>query len=162
MVKISALRTFLLQAGLQGLAATLLLAIPFLPAWAGLGDVAASVRTDQVRMRGVLHSVDRKNYVLHEITSPSGTVAREFVTPDGTVFGVTWEGSARPDLRQLLGPYYRQAVAAQARQPRPRGAPLVIETPELVIHESGHMRSFHGQAYLPARMPQGVRATDIR
>jgi hypothetical protein len=143
------------------LTAMLLMTAPLL-ARAGLGDVGASVQVDQRRMKGVLRSVDRQAYVLHEIASPSGTVAREFVTPGGTVFGVAWEGRVRPDLRQLLGPYYRQAIAAQAQQPRPRGAPVSIETPELVIHESGHMRSFHGHAYLPALVPQGVQTDEIR
>jgi hypothetical protein len=150
-----------LRTGLRALTATLLMTLTSL-AQAGLGDGEASVQTDQVRMKGVLRSVDRHGYALHEITSPSGTVVREFVNPGGKVFGVAWEGRARPDLRELLGPHYRQALAAQAQQPRPRGAPVVIETPELVIRESGHMRSFHGHAYLPALVPPGVQTNEIR
>jgi hypothetical protein len=131
-------------------------------AWAVLGDSAASVLTDQARMRGALRSVDNRSYVMHEITSPTGTVVREFVSPHGVVFGVAWEGQFPPDLRQLLGPYYQQAQKAQAQQPRPRGAPVVVETPDLVMHETGHMRSFRGQAYIPQSVPQGVQASDIR
>jgi hypothetical protein len=149
------------RAGLRALAVTLLLTMPF-QSQAGLGDVESSVQSDQARMNGVLRSVDRHAYLLHEITSPTGTVTREFVSPGGKVFGVAWEGTGRPDLRQLLGPYYRQALMAQAQQPRPRGAPVVIETPGLVIYEAGHMRSFHGHAYIPELMPQGVQASDIR
>src|ERR1700730_12066406 len=64
-------------------AAALLLAVPF-PAHAVLGDTAASVLTDQARMKGTLHSVDRRTYVVHEITTNTGVV-REFVSPAGSV-----------------------------------------------------------------------------
>jgi Protein of unknown function (DUF2844) len=146
----------------------LVLALPF-PASAILGDTAASVLNDQARMKGTLRSVDNRTYVMHEITSSSGTVVREFVSPQGAVFGVAWEGQFPPDLQQLLGPYYQQAEQAQAaaqpsgsQQPRRRRAPIVVETPGLVLYETGHVRSFHGQAYIPQLVPQGVQTSDIR
>lgn len=134
-----------------------------LPAMAVLGDNAASVLTDQARMKGTLRSVDHSTYVMHEITSGTGTVVREFVSPAGVVFGVAWEGQFPPDLQQLLGPYYRQAqqAAKPEQQPRRNRAPVVIETPGLVMYETGHMRSFHGQAYIPQLVPQGVPVSEI-
>src|SRR5208283_3196574 len=93
------------------LLSALLLALP-LPAMAALGDNAASVLTDQAHMKGTLRSVDNRTYVMHEITSTTGTVVREFVSPAGAVFGVAWEGQFPPDLQQLLGPYYEQARQA--------------------------------------------------
>jgi hypothetical protein len=144
------------------LLAALLLALP-LPAMAVLGDNAASVLTDQARMKGTLRSVDNGTCVMHEITSGAGTVVREFVSPAGVVFGVAWEGQFPPDLQQLLGPYYQQAQRAGTpeQQQRRRGAPVVIETPGLVLYETGHMRSFHGQAYIPQLVPQGVQVSEI-
>ena len=144
------------------LAAALLLAMPF-PVRAVLGDNAASVLTDQARMKGTLHSVDHGAYVVHEITTPTGAV-REFVSPAGAVFGVAWDGQFPPDFQHLLGPYYEQAnqAAAQQQPPRPRRAPIVVTTPGLVFQQSGHARSFHGQAYIPQLLPQGVQASDIR
>jgi hypothetical protein len=146
------------------LSAALLLAMPF-PAQAVLGDSAASVLTDQARMKGTLRSVDRGAYVMHEITTTTGAV-REFVSPGGAVFGVAWEGQFPPDFQQLLGPYYQQAqqvsVQQQQQQPRRGRRPIVIETPGLVLYQTGHMRSFHGQAYVPQLLPQGVHASDIR
>jgi hypothetical protein len=147
------------------LLAALLLALP-LPAMAVLGDNAASVLTDQARMKGTLRSVDNGTYVMHEITSGAGTVVREFVSPAGVVFGVAWEGQFPPDLQQLLGPYYQQAQRAeqagtQEQQPRRSRAPVVIKTPGLVLYETGHMRSFHGQAYIPQLVPQGVQVSEI-
>jgi hypothetical protein len=148
-------------AGWRAVAAALML-LPAFPAWAVLGGDAASVLSDQARMRGTLRSVDHPAYVMHEITSPTGATVREFAAPGGEVFGVAWEGQFRPNLQQLLGPYYGQAQQAQAQQPRPRGAPVAIETPDLVLYETGHMRNFHGQAYLPQLVPQGVQASEIR
>jgi hypothetical protein len=143
------------------LLSALLLALPF-PAMAALGDNAASVLSDQARMKGTLRSVDHGTYVVHEITS-SGTVVREFVSPAGAVFGVAWEGQFPPDLQRLLGPYYQQAQQASKpeQQARRRGAPVVIETPGLVMYESGHMRSFHGQAYIPQLVPKGIPVSEI-
>jgi len=152
--------------------ATALLAGVFLllplPAFAVLGDTAASVLSDQARLKGTLRSTDMQSYVVHEITTQANVV-REYVSPAGVVFGVAWEGQFPPDMQQLLGPYYQQAQSAQAaskqaatQQPRARRAPVVVETPGLVFYETGHMRSFHGQAYIPQLMPQGVQAGDVR
>jgi hypothetical protein len=150
------------------LAGALLLALSA-PAFAVLGDNAASVLTDQARMKGTLTSVDNQTYVMHEITASSGAKVREYVTPGGAVFGVAWEGQFAPNFEQLMGPYYQQAQQAIAQQkaaqqasqsPRRRG-PVFIDTPGLVFAQSGHMRSFHGMAYVPQLIPQGVQASDI-
>jgi len=144
---------------LRVLLAFLLMAMP---AWAALGDTAPSVLADQARMKGSLRSVDAKTYVMHEITASDGTVVREFVSPGGVVFGVAWEGQFPPDLEQLLGPYYEQAKQAVQGQQRRGRAPISIETPGLVVYQTGRTRNFHGQAYIPQLIPQGVSASDIR
>jgi len=138
------------------------LAFVSLPARAVLGDTAASVLTDQARMKGSLRSVDEKTYIMHEITADAGAVVREYVSPAGVVFAVAWEGRFPPDFEQLLGPYYQQAKQAAAQQERHGRAPLFVDTPGLVVQQSGHPRSFHGQAYIPQLIPQGVKASDIR
>jgi hypothetical protein len=138
------------------------LAILASPAWAVLGDSATSVLNDQARMKGTLRSVDMKAYVMHEITAPAGSIVREYVSPAGAVFGVAWEGQFPPDLQQLLGPYYEQARQAEQQQERHGRAPIFIEMPGLVVQQTGHPRSFHGQAYIPQLIPQGVKSGDIR
>lgn len=142
------------------LGTALFLAMPF-PAAAVLGDNAASVLTDQARMRGTLRSTDLKSYVVHEITVP-GTVVREYVSPGGVVFGVSWEGQFLPDFQQLLGPYYQQAKRSSSQPPHSRRAPIVIDTPGLVFQQTGHPRSFHGTAYVPQLVPNGTPVSDIR
>jgi hypothetical protein len=147
------------------------LLVGFTPsAFAVLGDNAASVLTDQARMKGTLQSVDNTTYVLHEITMSSGAKVREFVTPGGAVFGVAWEGQFPPDLQALLGAYYQQAQQAVAQQkadeasqnqPRRRG-PIVVQTSSFVLVEGGRNRSHHGLAYVPQLIPQGVETSQIR
>lgn len=140
---------------------SVLLALAF-PAWASLGDNVTSVQSDQARMKGTLRSVATQSYVKHEIQTPAGQVVREFVSPDGTVFGVAWEGPFQPDLQQVLGSYFepmKQAVAAQQRHGH---GPVSIQTSDFVFQQGGHARSFHGRAYVPAKVPEGVDATEIQ
>jgi hypothetical protein len=156
---------------MQGAMAILSMLLP-LSCWATLGDNAASVLTDQAQMKGTVHSVDNRTYVLHEITAPSGAKVREYVSPAGAVFAVTWEGQFPPNFQQLLGPYYQQLQQAMAQQAsaqpsgeqptRRRRGPVMIETPGLVFSQGGHQRSFHGQTYIPQLVPQGVQTSDIR
>ncbi len=40
--------------------------------------------------------------------------------------------------------------------------PVVIQSPGIVFVQTGHTRSFHGQAYIPQLVPQGVQPSDIR
>jgi hypothetical protein len=120
------------------------------------------VQADSVHMNGALHSVSNARYSIQEIRTANGQTVREFVSPGGSVFGVAWEGPTTPDLQQLLGSYFEQfSQASQQRQPQSRG-PLLIETPTLVVQQSGHIRAFRGQAYLPAALPSGVQSSEIQ
>ena len=106
-------------------------------------------------MKGTLRSTDERTYVVHEIAT-TGTVVREYVSPAGVVFGVAWEGQAPPDFQQLLGPYYEQAKQAGSQQQAASEHPASEAradrhpTPGLVFQQTGHLRSFHGVAYIPA------------
>ena len=132
------------------------------PAWAALGNSAASVQVDSMHMNGTLRSISSGRYTIEEIRTSSGQTVREFVSPGGSVFGVAWEGPTTPDLQQLLGSYFEQfRQTSEQRQHQPRG-PLLIETPTLVVQQSGHLRSFRGRAYLPAALPSGVQSSEIQ
>ena len=154
----------------RALAGALLLTLP-LPTWATLGDNASSVLTDQGHFKdSSLRSTDNGAYVVHEIATTYGAKVREYVSPAGAVFGVAWEGPFQPNFQHLLGAYYEQAKQAQAAAaknkssagPRVSGGPVVIDTPGLVLYEGGHMRFYHGVAYIPQLIPQGVKAANIR
>ena len=133
-------------------------------AWAALGQDLASVESDRVQMEGSRSIVTAEDYAIHEIQAPTGTVVREFVLTDGTVFAVSWEGPFIPNLRQLLGAYFVPfAQAAQAHQARRAGhAPLLLNTPDLVVEAGGHMRAFFGRAYLPNRLPRTLPPEGLR
>ena len=146
--------------------ASLMVCFAFVPtaASAALGGSVSTVDSDRVHMQGALVRVARaERFTTHEIQTASGTVVREFVSPNGTVFGVAWQGPWHPDLRQLFGDYFDryQAAASSTREGRRRG-PVYIQDSGLVVQITGHPRSFTGRAYLTNLMPLGVEADAIR
>jgi hypothetical protein len=137
-------------------------------ATAALGGDEASVETDRQQMRAAraVRPNDTK-YTVHELTTPYGTTVREYVSPDGKVFGVAWRGPFLPDFQQLLGDSFATFMqAAQSARNgqvrRSRNAPLTVEQPDLVVHSGGHVRAYVGHAYIPGMIPQGVSAADIK
>jgi hypothetical protein len=59
-------------------------------------------------LQGAIRSSELRGYTLHEITREDGTVVKEFVSPAGIVFAVSWQGPSLPNLVQLLGNYFPQ------------------------------------------------------
>jgi hypothetical protein len=125
------------------------------PVGATLGGSAESVVTDQSKLHAKRAVVDRRDYTVHEITGDDGTLIREYVTPAGKVFGVSWSGPTIPDLAQLLGTYNAEFQTA-IRAKRGRRSSAAVHNPDLVVESSGHMRAFHGRAYLNSMLPIGV------
>jgi len=134
------------------------------PSFAVLGGDVSSVQADQAHINASLHVIQAQNYTIHELRSPSGTVLREYASPGGKVFAVTWQSPALPDLKQLLGSHFEefQQAAAQAQGSRVGRGPLIIQLPRLVVELGGHMRAFVGRAYLPDQLPSNVRVEEIR
>ena len=102
------------------------------------------------------------NYAVRATTLNSGTLVREYISSDGSVFAVTWDGPLLPDLRALLGPYFQALVAESEKRPRAGRSHVAVNLPEVVIHSGGHMRAFEGSAWLPAASPAGFSADDLR
>lgn len=102
-------------------------------------------------------------YVLHETVLENGTRVREYATPSGVVFAVTWRGPVLPDLSALLGDYFTtfKAETELARLIGKRGAPVHLERADLVVRSGGRMRNFFGHAYAPALIPSGVNIKDV-
>jgi hypothetical protein len=125
------------------------------PAGATLGGSAESVVTDQSKLHAKRAVVERRDYTVHEITGDDGTLIREYVTPAGKVFGVSWTGPTIPDLGQLLGAYNTEFQTA-IRAKRGRRSNAAVHNPDLVVESSGHMRSFHGRAYVNSMLPSGI------
>ena len=143
------------------LGAVLLAGSVTLPAFAALGGDAASVDTDAAKMKGQARATAVAGYTVKEITLPSGTLVREYVSAEGKVFAVTWSGMSQPDLQQTLGTYFEQYKAAAAA-PHAGHHHLTIHQPELVLSSGGHMRAWRGKAYVPALLPPNFSVDDIR
>lgn len=143
------------------LAGVMLVGLGAGPAVASLGGTSATVDADRAALRGE-HSVSTATgYEVHEITTPGGGWVREYLTPEGTVFALSWRGPSIPDLQQLLGAYYtRFAQGAATVRTRSRRH-LVIEQPGLVVESHGRMRAFYGRAWDPTLLPQGFSAAEI-
>lgn len=131
-------------------------------AHASLGGDEASVVADGAAFQALLRAVDRTQYVLHELTAPTGVRVREYLGSSGTVFAVAWSGPVVPDLQALLGAHYADYVKALAGLTSPglhRSVRLVL--PGAVVESSGHLRAYAGRAYLPGRIPAGVTPGEL-
>jgi len=122
------------------------------PAWAVLGESVSTVQSDRQRLQGQLVAEVRQGYSLHQIKAAGGRIVREYVSPQGTVFGVAWQGPMMPDLHALLGSYF--AEFQQAAQSQHRHGPLVVRGEHVVVESGGHMRGFRGRAYVPSLVPE--------
>ncbi len=143
------------------LCAGLLLASAAMPAHAGLGEPVASVSVDRAKMKGQLRERSGIGYTVQEITLPSGTVVKEFVSPSGIVFAVSWHGPTMPNLAQTLGSQYFSRLKAAEKTQRFGRNHVEVTGSKLVVHAGGHMRSFYGLAYVPSLLPANVTLSDL-
>jgi hypothetical protein len=143
--------------------ALLMLALP-VSAFAALGGDVASVQEDKAQMKGTLKTTQAEAYSVHEITASANTVVKEYVSPAGKVFAITWHGQFIPNMQQLMGTYFDQySLAAKTQRESQYGhRPLNIQQPGLVFQNSGHMRAYQGRAYVPEMVPQGVNVDALQ
>jgi len=132
-----------------------------LSAFAELGGNPNSISNDRAKLKGSLQVVHAAAYDVHQMQLPSGIGVKEYVSPDGKVFAVSWQGQAIPNLKQLLGSYFEQYSRAASGSRRGHG-PLLVQLPGLVVQSAGHARAFVGRAYVPQMIPQGVQLEAIR
>jgi len=128
--------------------------------FAALGGDESSIAADQAHMKAQRRVVQTSGYTVHEMEDPNGIIVREFVSPEGKVFGVSWQGAVRPDLEQVLGSYYDQFM--RSAPTRRTHGPVNVSVPGLVVQTSGHARALMGRAYIPQMVPNGVNLGDIR
>jgi hypothetical protein len=149
--------------GLNWLLAAVTIWVSLFPlsAWATLGRDVTSVKDDSARMKAALRVNHNASFMVHELTMPTGTVVREYVSPAGKVFGVAWRGPYLPDFRQLLGDYFAPVMQTPRNQRQGRG-PLEVRQPNVVFQSGGHMRAFFGRAYVPGMLPKGVSADVVQ
>lgn len=125
-------------------------------AFAALGDRIDAAQAGQSAMQAKAQLVRTAgNYTVHEIQMSSGTIVREYVSSDGMIFAVAWEGPSLPDVKDLLGKYFDRYVNAMRGKP-PAQRHASLRQADVVIQSYGRMGGFFGQAYLPQSLPQGV------
>lgn len=102
-------------------------------------------------------------YTLHEVQLENGTTVREYATPAGLVFAISWRGPVLPDLSTLLGDYFNtfKVETDQTRMTGRRGSPVNMERDGLVVRSNGRMRNFFGHVYAPGLIPAGVNIKDV-
>jgi hypothetical protein len=141
----------------------LILTLGTVPAWAVLGQYESSVSVDQQYLRSADNVQALQGYKVHQLTTANGTIVREYVSPQGLVFGVAWQGHFMPNVRQLLGSYatkIQTASPAQTQVRHLRG--LIVKTDDFVFVNSGHMRFWKGRAYVPSLVPSNVSVEVVR
>jgi len=145
------------------LSALLVLVLVSAPARAGLGQPEASVTSDQLHMKSEHRVQDFQAYELHELTNTEGAVVREYVSPEGTVFGITWHGRSTPDMNQLLGNYvnnFATATRDQTQIRQRRG--ITVKTNDFVYTNFCRMGVCTGSAYAPKLLPSNVSVEVMR
>lgn len=103
-------------------------------------------------------SVAASQYTIQETQLESSTVVREYTTPAGVVFAITWQGPVLPNLQTLLGNYFPtfEQETTRAQQTGHQRTRVLMQTPGLVVQSTGRMGRFKGHAYAPDLVPQGV------
>ncbi len=141
----------------------LILILGCVPAWAALGQIEGSVSVDQQHMRAEDRVQVFQAYKVHLLTTTNGVTVREYVSPKGLVFGISWGGRFMPDLNQLLGSYVtnlQTATPAQTQIRHLRG--LTVKTDDFVFTNFGRMRVWTGSAYVRSLVPSNVSVEVVR
>jgi len=140
-----------------------LAALAAAPAWAALGEPAASVAADGRSLAAARKAAEtRAAFTVERLESGAHRI-REYVAPSGVVFAVTWDGFTQPNLSVLLGRYAAPVrKAAAQRGPTAGHRQGRVDAGGAVVESWGRLRSMHGRAWVPALLPPGVTPDDLR
>jgi hypothetical protein len=147
----------------QGGVGVLALLLAAGPAQATLGQALDSVAVDRqtISPGGALTHQNAAGYSVSQFQTAAGTTVREYVAPNGIVFGVAWDGPQPPNLAVLLGQYFGQFQKNVRQQPLGLRRSLV-QGNDLVVQTGGHMLALKGRAYVPSLIPAGVDAEVVQ
>jgi Protein of unknown function (DUF2844) len=134
------------------------------PAQAILGADINSVEKDRAMFSAVRSQPElHENYAVHELNSAAGKV-REFATPEGVVFCITYLTVTQPDLPSLMGSYsddFKSASAKSIKRPG-RRAYAAIEGNHVKLERYGHPRALRGRICATDLIPSGVNLNELR
>jgi len=132
------------------------------PAHAYLGASRNTVEADRAHMAASRTSRAAAAYSVDVMALANGGTVKEYSRPDGTVFAVTWMGSGRPDLRQLLGSHFSALQTDNLRRGARTRRPLSVNRSDFVVSSGGHSGAFWGVAILPQATPTTFSAADLK
>jgi len=152
-----------------GRSAALLLALAAAaaPAAAVLGEEIASVQADQLRLGAQRRASAQPaaGWQVHELVLADGSRIRQYATPGGRVFAVTWQMRGKPRLDQLLGTHFAAYAEAgrrmQAARPGIVRAARIAEG-DLVVESTAHLQAHVGRAWLRSQLPAGTSTDALR
>lgn len=133
-------------------------------AHAALGALQPSVDSDQSTLRAMRQTEPHGVYTVEHLTLPNGAYVQEYVNASGSVFAVSWHGSAMPNLQQLLGSYAERAsdgVHAYHLMHGMHGT-AAVSSSDFMLQMNGRMGAYWGRAWLPAQLPAGVGTAEIQ
>lgn len=145
------------------LVAILFASVLAIPVSASLGSDLSSVHRDAVHADGEIRVTSKAQYSIYELKISTGTRVREFISAEGLVFAVAWDGPFLPEFQQFLGSNfqkYTDALHVQKLRYFSR-KPVLIRLNDLVFESSGHVGAFWGRAYIPQAVPPGVAITEL-
>jgi hypothetical protein len=122
-----------------------------LPAMAVLGEPAAQVQADQIRLQAS-RSITPGVWERHTLRLADGSEITQWAQPGGgKVVAIEWRTHFKPRLDELLGRYFAAyQLAAQAGR---RGTPtanrhLMLQAGDLVVENQERLQVYTGRAYL--------------
>jgi hypothetical protein len=140
------------------------LSLFLVPNWshATLGEIENSVEADKVLLKGTRILLKYPKFSVHNIIAASGNQIKEYVTLEGRVFALTWNGLSHPDLSSLLGSYFKEYEDKRIGRGQLRGRKIqAVQTNRVVVMKSGHMRDVKGSAFVPQLVPAGVTIEEL-
>lgn len=154
--KLSKLRFLLLVSGVA-----LSLARPLR---AELNGTISSIEVDRDYVAGKVATTLHLGSMVYEITDRNGTIIREYASPTGRIFAISWEGHFLPEMEHFLGNLFEQYAIAMRSGQKTRNwrQPIFLQTPDLTFENSGHTGWYQGRAYLESGVPNGFLISDIR
>jgi len=139
-----------------------LLAMSLSNSWAELGGKKTSTLVGSIYSKAPHKAASNSDFEVDKITLDSGTVITEYVSLSGTVFGVSWTGPTKPNLKEIFGnSNYERYVSHVQKTASPR-ARLNLNDSDLVIESSGHQGHFFGRAFLPLEVPPNMKTDEIQ
>ena len=132
-----------------------------------LGEDLGSVQADQLRLGAQRRTsaIPAAGWQVHELVLPDGSRIRQYATPAGRVFALSWNTRFKPRLDQLLGAHFGAYAEGgrqlQAKRPGPLSAARIAQG-DLVVESTAHLQAHVGRAWLRSLLPAGTSTDALR